>query len=318
MQLTFAPMEGITSCIYRTTHAEFFPGADRYYSPFIAPDALGGFRKNQLRDILPENNRGIDLVPQILANNADAFLACARTICDLGYTEINLNVGCPSGTVVSKHKGAGMLKELSSLDGFLADVFSRCDAAVSVKTRMGMESTEEFGSILAVYEKYPIKELIVHARARSGLYKSVPDIRGFADCAEHCRIKVTYNGNVFTPADAAKVIAAAPETNSFMLGRGAVADPALFRVLRGGEPLSIEELREFLSALVSRFSASGLSDYFILARMKELWYYTIRLFPDSHRQYKAINKAQQLSDYRAAVSALFAGCRFDAERGFGE
>ena len=123
MKLSFAPMEGVTGVSYRRIHSQMFPGADRYYAPFIAPDSQGNFRLKHLRDVLPDNNRGIALVPQILANSPEAFLSVAAQLKELGYDEVNLNAGCPSGTVVAKHKGAGMLSDLSSLDAFLSRVF---------------------------------------------------------------------------------------------------------------------------------------------------------------------------------------------------
>ena len=137
MQLSFAPMEGISSRLYRQTHARFFGGVEEYFAPFIAPDGNGKFKASALRDILPENNEGLRLIPQLLVNRAEPFLRVAEQLAGLGYEEVNLNIGCPSGTVVAKHKGAGMLLDLRSLDDCLAEIFSRCPMAVSVKTRMG-------------------------------------------------------------------------------------------------------------------------------------------------------------------------------------
>ena len=156
MILSFAPMEGVTGASYRRIHSEMFPGADRYYAPFIAPDSQGNFRLKHLRDVLPDSNRGISLVPQILANSPEAFLSVAGQLRELGYEEVNLNAGCPSGTVVAKHKGAGMLSDLNTLDAFLDRVFSAAPVSVSVKTRMGMNSTHEFPAILEVYKRYPL------------------------------------------------------------------------------------------------------------------------------------------------------------------
>ena len=140
MDFDFAPMEGVTSYLYRKEHAACFPGAARYFSPFIAPDTSGRFKGAALRDVLPEHNRDLTLVPQVLCNTPTAFLAVARELADLGYREVNLNAGCPSATVVPKHKGAGMLTDLRSLDDFLAEVYARCPIKVSVKTRIDRKS----------------------------------------------------------------------------------------------------------------------------------------------------------------------------------
>lgn len=316
MKLDFAPMEGVTSYLYRNVHAACFPGVDRYYSPFIAPDGSGRFKGAALRDILPENNRDVQLVPQVLCGRAEAFLAVSRELAAMGYRELNLNAGCPSGTVVPKHKGAGMLADLQSLDAFLDEVFSRCELTVSVKTRLGLESTAEFPAILEIYNRYPISELIIHARDRAGMYKSAPDLAAFAGAFSTSRASVTYNGSVVDTVSLERVLTVAPTLERVMLGRGAVTDPALFRVLRGGEALEREELREFLSRLERAFLDAGLGEHYTISRLKEVWYYAIDKFPEAGRLHKAINKARCLEDYDAAVSALFSSGLYDASAAF--
>lgn len=311
MLLSFAPMEGISSRIYRQTHARLFGGVEEYFAPFIAPDGSGKFKASALRDVLPENSQGIRLIPQLLVNRAEPFLRVAEQLHGLGYEEVNLNIGCPSGTVVAKHKGAGMLLDLRSLDDCLAEIFSRCPIAVSVKTRMGVERTEEFEEILEIYNKYPIKRLIIHARARAGMYKSRVDLPAFLAALPKCRCPVWYNGDVFSPEDMDK-LQAADGLAGVMLGRGAVADPALPRMLRGGNGLSAGELKAFHDALLERFLAEGLGEQAAMARLKELWFYMLYKFPDSKKEAKGLLKAQRLSDYTAAVEALFASGKFDA------
>ena len=311
MQLSFAPMEGISSRLYRQTHARLFGGVEEYFAPFIAPDGSGKFKASALRDILPENNRGIRLIPQLLVNRAEPFLRVAEQLHELGYEEVNLNIGCPSGTVVAKHKGAGMLLDLRSLDDCLADIFSHCPIAVSIKTRMGVERTEEFAQILAIYNKYPIKRLMIHARARSGMYKSRVDLPAFLAALPNCRCPVWYNGDIFSPEDMEQ-LADADGLAGVMLGRGAVADPALPRLLRGGDGLSAGELKAFHDALLACFLAEGLGEQAAMARLKELWFYMLYKFPDSKKEAKGLLKSQRLGDYTAAVEALFASGKFDA------
>ena len=315
MELSFAPMEGITYSAYRRLHAQFFPGADRFYAPFIAPDSTGRFKAGSLRDVLPENNAGVRLVPQLLCNAAAPFLAVARELAALGYEEVNLNAGCPSGTVVAKHKGAGMLGDPAALDACLAEIFSRCPLRVSVKTRLGLHSAAEFPALLAVYRQYPLSRLIVHVRDRDGLYRSAPDREAFA-AALDCPFPVEYNGNLFTPADMAALRARYPALRAAMLGRGAVANPALFRQLRGGAPLQAGELLEFHDRLVAAYLADGLAPHHTAARMKELWFYQRCLFPGGERAVKAVLKSKSLSDYQAAVRALFAQVPLDPAPGF--
>lgn len=310
MQLSFAPMEGITSCYFRQTHAACFPGVDRYYAPFLAPDCAGRCKEGAWRDLRPENNPGGLPVPQILSNKAEAFLTVARELAAMGYTEVDLNAGCPSATVVPKHKGAGMLSDLRTLDDFLADVFSRCPLRISVKTRLGLESSAEFPAILEIYRCYPLAELIIHARDRAGMYRSRPDHAAFAAAFTACPFPVCYNGSVVDRASFEAVSSAVPGLGRIMLGRGAAADPALFRELRGGAPLEKAELRDFLTHYDAVLEASGIGEHYTLGRLKELWFYVAALFPDDARSLKRLRKAQTLPDYRAAVEALFEGPGF--------
>ena len=300
MNLSFAPLEGITGADFRRLHAQMFGGADRYYTPFIAPDPSGCLKVSRLRDLLPENNGDLPLVPQILANSADAFLETARQLQDLGYGEVNLNVGCPSGTVVSKHKGAALLAEPEALRRLLDGIYARAPLPVSVKTRLGFSSTDEFPALLEIYNDYPIAELTVHARDRAGQYKSLPDRDMLRWALAHSRAPVCANGNLFRPED----LAVLDGCERFMLGRGAVMNPALFREIRGGRGLGREELHDFAAAL-RELSRERLSAAHTLAWLKELWYYWKWLFPDEKKLLKAIFKARELDDYVQAASAIF-------------
>lgn len=317
MNFEFAPMEGVTGYTYRRTHARFFPGVPRYYAPFIAPDGQGRFKAGSLRDILPENNAGLTLVPQILCSNAGAFLSVAAELAALGYDEVNLNAGCPSATVVSKHKGAGMLADPDGLDAFLSEVFSRSPVKISVKTRLGLESGGEFPRLMEIYRRYPLSRLIIHARPRSGFYKSAPELAAFARAfAGGAPFPISYNGDIFCPSDLTRVTQTAPRLEEIMLGRGAAANPALFRVLSGGAALEKAELWEFHASLVSDMKAAGISEHHILPRMKELWFYMLSLFPGAAREAKALNKSRIMPDYLSAVSALFSSGFFDPDAVF--
>lgn len=316
MIASFAPMEGITSHLYRRIHARFFPGVDRYYAPFLAPDAAGKVKASSLKELYPENNKDLELIPQILCNRPEAFLALSRELAAMGYREVNLNAGCPSGTVVPKHKGAGMLQDLRSLDAFLAEVFSHSTLRVTVKTRLGLERTDEFPAILDIYNAYPLSELVIHARARSGMYKSTPDLQAFASAFAVSLAPVCYNGNILDRRSYDVVMTTVPSLDRIMLGRGAVANPALFRELRGGPKLEKQELSAFLEEIFSAYLESGLGSRFSLGRMKEIWYYVNYMFPGAARELKRVNKAQDAADYRAAVSSLFASGLFDPDAAF--
>ncbi len=315
MTFLFAPMEGITYAVYRAVHARMFPGAAAYYTPFIAPDTTGSFKPKFLRE-LTADREACHVIPQLLANRAEPFNITACKLQGLGFPEIDLNIGCPSPTVFAKHKGAGMLEDLPALNAFLDSAFSCAEQKgyrIGIKTRMGVHSTQEFPAILEIYNRYPLSHLILHARSRDGYYHSQPDLAGFAEAAKQSRCPVTYNGNIVSKEALDSVTALSPETERFMIGRGAAANPALIRVLSGGAPLQSGELRAFHDTLTDAYLESGLSPSFTAERMKQLWYYMHMLYPDCRKEYKAILKARTLSDYRTAASVLFSSGKFDAE-----
>ena len=175
MRYYFAPMEGITGYIYRNAHHTLFPGIDKYFSPFLVPNQNHRFSYREMQDIMPEHNNQIQLVPQILTNQADAFIWTALELKQLGYEEVNLNLGCPSGTVVSKNKGSGFLALRDELDLFLDQVCSELQMKISIKTRIGKDSPDEFDELLRIFNKYPLEELIIHPRIQKDYYKNTPN-----------------------------------------------------------------------------------------------------------------------------------------------
>lgn len=317
MRLVYAPMEGITTYLYRQLHARRFGAVEEYYAPFIAPDGSGKFKTSALRDILPENNRDINTVPQLLVNRPEPFIQVAMELEAMGYRHVNLNIGCPSATVTAKFKGSGMLRDLETLDHCLYEIFSHQSLRVSVKTRMGFESTCEFPAILDIYRKYPLERLIIHARARSGMYKSRVDMEGFISCLGNCPWPVWYNGDIFSPADVEK-LQGTQEPTGLMLGRGLVSDPALARNINSGPALEAEELKDFHDSLFSDYISAGYDVRAAMARLKELWFYMLHKFPDSRREAREILKSQTPEAYVSAVSALFASGKFDSTAYFSQ
>ena len=299
-------MEGITLSRFRQIHHELFPGVSEYYTPFVAPDSNGGFRAKFLRELTADYGQ-VHVIPQLLVNNANAFCLTADRLFELGFREINLNAGCPSGTVFSKHKGAGMLRDPVSLDTFLSRIMDHAESkgyGISVKTRMGVHSTDEFPRILETFEKYPMKKLIVHARCRDDYYEGSADLARFAETVSNCRVSLVYNGDITAAKDLEMLRAAAPQVESVMIGRAAVANPALFRVLQGGNQLMLRELKEFHDRLMEAWLEDGLSPVFTLERMKTLWSYMQAMFPESRREVKAIMRSRTMDSYQSAIGTL--------------
>ena len=252
MQYYVAPMEGLTDRVWRQAHQKWFafPGAPaRYYAPFISPPENRVLIKKKMAELAPAANPGAPVVPQLLAKDGELAAWMIAKLRKLGYTEVNLNFGCPSGTVTAKGKGSGMLRDLARLDAFLAAVFANTDGPISVKTRLGVEKPEEFDAVLDVYNKYPIRELTIHPRVMRQLYRGQADRAAFAAALPRCRMPVCYNGDVTTVDDLRGLEAQFPNLAGIMVGRGIIADPALLRKACGGADATREELRGYLDDL---------------------------------------------------------------------
>ena len=162
MRYYFAPLEGITDSIFRKLHSKYFPGIDRYYTPFLSPTVHRGLTAREAREIPKADTLTYEAVPQLLTKVSEDFLWLTGVCGDLGYKEVNLNTGCPSGTVTAKGKGSGMLRDLPALEGFLDEIFAKSPLPVSIKTRIGFYDKDEFPAILELYNQYPVKELTIH------------------------------------------------------------------------------------------------------------------------------------------------------------
>ena len=304
MQLYFAPLEGITTYTYRNTHREIFGGCDWYFAPFITPVENEKISIKNLRDILPENNTETPVKVQVLTNNLNAFLKFENEITALGYNEVNMNFGCPSGTVVKKNRGSGFLREPYELDKFLNDVYMNSGIKYSVKTRIGFYETDEWKELCEIYNKYPMTELIVHPRTRQMLYNGYPHMPSFDLCCETSIVPLCYNGNVFSVDDYKCIAGKYPSVSSVMIGRGAVANPAIFREIKTGERLKTSELIAFSELLEQRYRKLLGCEHYTLHKLKEIWIYMISNFPGEAKIQKAIKKSDNLHDLNSAIKRL--------------
>ena len=315
MEYYFAPMEGITGYIHRNVHHSLFPGISKYFTAFIAPGQKGKFSAREKNDILPDHNRGICTVPQLLTNNPQDFITTAVKLGELGYREINLNLGCPSRTVVTKYRGSGFLAKPGELDAFFAEVLSACggegslgEMQISVKTRLGVEEPEEFFRILDIYNRYPLKELIIHPRTQRDFYSGPVHMDLFAYGAEHSRCPVCYNGDIRTGEDMRALEERFPALDRVMIGRGLLVDPALHLQLQGGRMPDKAALRTFHDRIYDWYRQEMPGARPVLFKMKELWAYMGQLFEDGRRPLKKIRKAERTEAYEAAVEELFREC----------
>lgn len=305
MEYYFAPMEGITGGEYRRAHHRYFSGVDKYYMPFISPTRDRRFTPRELRNIAPEANEGLPAVPQLLTRDPEDFLWAARELQAMGYREVNLNLGCPSGTVVAKGKGAGMLADPGKLDRFLDAVFGGTDMAVSLKVRLGLSDPEEFSALLDVFARYPVALLIIHPRVREDYYSRPLRPAFFRMALERCTGPVCYNGGLRTEADCRAFSDAFPTVDRVMIGQGLLANPALARQVKGGPGPRLEELEALHDELYAVYLRNFSGERAAVFHMKELWSYQRRLFEGGARLFKQIRKAQDAAGYEASVREIF-------------
>lgn len=322
MKLYFAPMEGITSYIFRNAHQKYFGGIDKYFTPFIAPNQAHCFSAREKRDILPEHNEGIIVIPQILTNKAEHFIKTARELKSMGYEEVNLNLGCPSGTVTAKKRGAGFLSELEELDYFFDQIFTHLDMKISVKTRLGVNDPEEFETLLEIYNDYPLEELIIHPRIQKDFYKGLPRDDWYQLAVQESKNPLCYNGNIFSVQQYQQWKQKFPDTKMLMLGRGAIANPSLPLTIQNMDKdgfigrLDIDTFRSFHQEICDGYLQWQNGEKNVLFKMKELWFYFGSIYPDANKLLKRIKKAQKLKNYYAAVDNLLQTYTPEDEKGF--
>lgn len=310
MEFYFAPMEGVTDYIYRNAHNNYFKGVDKYFTPFIVTNQHGKYKTRDWEGVQPRNNQNIVVVPQILTNYANQFIATAIDLYNLGYREVNLNLGCPSGTVVAKHKGSGFLAKTDELNEFLEEIFQALHETgpkmkISVKTRIGKEEPEEFTKLIKIYNQYPMEELIIHPRVQKDYYNNKPNLDVFQEAIHSCNQLLCYNGDIFNKEGYNSISSLFPSITKIMLGRGLVANPWLISRIQSVDNMDKQVLKEFYDKIYKDYQAVLFGDKNVLYRMKELWIHTIILFTNHEKYWKKIRKAQQLIDYEKVVNQLF-------------
>jgi len=279
---------------------------DKYFTPFLVPHTKKGFSAKELNELLPEHNGGMYLVPQIMSNDAAGFLQTVKKLARYGYREVNLNLGCPSKTVVSKYRGSGFLAKPEELLHFLDEIYEKAEAEISIKTRIGKDSPEEFERLLAIYNQFPVKELIIHPRIQQDFYKNEPNLKVFADALEKSVNPVCYNGDIFNVEDYEKIYKHFPKVQTIMLGRGIIGNPGLAEELKGGNPADVKRLKAFHDDLLASYKELGFGDKNVLFKMKEIWCYMRDLPEGGEKLLKKIKKSQRIKEYQGAADEVFA------------
>ena len=301
MRYYFAPMEGITDSIFRRTHAKYFSGVDCYYMPFLSPTIHRSLTHKEDRELPMSHSEHFAAVPQILTKVAEDFLWAAQVCADRGYTEVNLNAGCPSGTVVSKGKGSGMLRDLNALDSFLDEVFAKSPLPISVKTRLGIDDPQQFHAILDIYNRYPIKELTIHPRTRKQFYDGAVHMDLFTYALENSKNPLCFNGELRSQIHISNFSKEFPQVNAVMIGRGLIADPGM--LTPGGT--TREALKTFTDELTENYIEAFGGARNAMFRMKENWSFLRHRFQDSDKLWKQLRKTTDLAEYRCITAEIF-------------
>ncbi len=300
MQYYFAPLEGLTDSTYRRLHHHFYPGIDRYYTPFFSPTVHRELTPREQAELPPADTLRYCCIPQLLTKVSEDFLWMAQQCADRGYAEVNLNLGCPSGTVTAKGKGSGMLTDPETLDRFLDSIFSRTPLPISAKTRIGFASGEEFPELLDIFNRYPICELTVHPRIRKVFYDGNVDMDAFSYAYENSKNPICFNGNLCSRQQAETLQEQYPKLNAVMLGRGLIAAPDLL-----SDDHSADTLESFHDALLEEYLVRFGGSRNAMFRIKENWRYLLCRFGDSEKLGKQLRKTTDIAEYRAITKQIF-------------
>lgn len=320
--LIMAPMRGITTMHYRNAFSRHFQGLDIAMAPFIPTVRADRINPRLLKDVIPENNSGIPLIPQLIGNNAADFVQMAVALHDMGYDEVNWNLGCPHKPVRRKQRGSGLLPHPDLVDAFLDHACDNSPCRISIKVRLGVADKSELMNLIPVLNKHSLSEVIVHPRTAEQMYGGVVNLHAFDEARKALKHPVCYNGDITDLASYQKISDRFPEIIRFMLGRGLLANPFLCEEIKhGGTPSpastdsedavppendALQRILAFHEDVLSRYTAVLHGDRPVLGKMKEFWTYQSCHLSNGHRMLKKIQRTQHLSTYREIVGDFLA------------
>ena len=307
-KLYLAPMRGYTDAVFRNTFLKYFKGIDGAMAPFVPTLKGHRIKPSQIRDLVPENNRGMPLVPQILSKSPGDFTFLARHLFDLGYTVVNWNLGCPFPMVAKKGRGSGLLPFPDKIEAFLSAIIPAIPCALSIKLRLGRNNAAEIFRLLPILNRYPLAELIVHPRTGVQMYEGDIDLDSFEKCLSLSKHPVTYNGDITTLDDFIQLSDRFTGIKSWMIGRGVITNPFLPAVIKSGkDPFEnkIETLHCFHDDLYGGYLDIFQGPSHLVERMKGFWKYFALSFEDSRKIQKKIFKTKTAHQYESVVKHFF-------------
>jgi tRNA-dihydrouridine synthase len=306
--LLSSPLQGFTDFRFRNAQNKIFGGIDTFYAPYIRLNGKLVIKAAYQRDLLPENNSELEVIPQIITNDADEFLFVSKYVQELGYKELNWNLGCPYPMVTKCGMGSGLISNTEKINQILHKVHNESDILVSMKMRLGYDTTEEILDVFPILEKYPVKNVAIHARIGKQLYKGGVHLDAFQACVDNTNLKLYYNGDITTVAKFKEMQVRFPTVDHWMIGRGLIADPFLPSMIKNDSfeyPKNKMELfSTFHDTLYEGYSESLSGSTHILLKMHHLWEYFSVIFSNPHKVAKNIKKAKSIRNYEQTVKEI--------------
>jgi tRNA-dihydrouridine synthase len=304
--LVLAPIRGITDCHFRSLFHTYFPGFNSALAPFINPQRHSSFNPKQLKDVLPKANKLLPLTPQLLYTNVEDFLFLAHRLQELGYEEVNWNLGCPAPMVTIKRRGSGLLPFPEQIVSFLDQVIPKLPMNLSIKTRLGFEKKDELLSLLPHLDDYPLTEIIIHGRLGKQLYRGESDTEAFSQCLTRSKHRIVYNGDINSVEKFNALQKQFPEITKWMIGRGALSNPFLAGEIKGLQTCdTYERLEAFHRDLYDCYKELLSGPSHLLGRLKQLWAYLSVFFPPQQKCWKKIKKCRTEEQYLKVIGDLF-------------
>ena len=305
--LILAPLRGFTDAVFRNAFQRHFQGVDEAVAPFVTSIKGRRIKPSHLQDLAPTDNRALPVVPQILSNSPDEFICLANTLIDLGYGEINWNLGCPYPMVAKKMRGSGLLPHPDIIDRMLDKTLHGLSGGLSIKTRLGRFSADEMDRLIPVFNRYPLTRVIVHPRTGVQMYAGDVDLKTFESCLTRISHPVVYNGDINDLDTFQALEDRFPSVSGWMVGRGLIANPFLPEMIqRGARNISHRKARfaKFHDDLIDGYSRRFSGHTHVLDRMKGFWLYFAAGLSDGSQILKRIRKTGSLDRYRQVVSAI--------------
>lgn len=307
--LLSSPLQGFTDFRFRNAVDKYFGGIDTYYAPYIRLNGKLEIKNNYQRDLDPKNNTIETLIPQVMTNDPDEFLFVVKYVQSLGYKELNWNLGCPYPMVTNRGMGSGLICQPQRIDEVLKKAHEESDILVSMKMRMGYEHNKEILDVFPILDKYPLKNVALHARIGKQLYKGGVDLDGFEDCLKACKHKLYYNGDITTVASFKALQERFPSIDHWMIGRGLISDPFLPSMIKSNTDQypsnRINLLASYHNEMLEQFASALSGDKHVILKMHSYWEYLAQPFENAAKLIKKVKKCKTLAQYEEAVDWIW-------------